>query len=224
MAGWAFPNRLWPRQRHTDPINDPRLQRSGAGVPPASMTKVKIGLLLLVVVVVAGGSTPHHPAVPSRPAAAQSPVATQTDEIVLDPSRSTPSPCVARETVIPPGGVPCPLVPPPTSTPPPSRSDSPEITFCPTAPVAIQTAPGTIQLKGYVCGRGFHSNETVTLAATGAGHTMSWQLVASSAGTFASPLPPLLCRLAPATLVATGSTGDRSNSLVLSATSCLPAL
>jgi len=189
------------------------------------MTKLKIGLLLLVVVVVAGGSTPHRSAVPSHPAAAQSPVATQTDEIVLGPSRSTPSPCVARETAIPPSAVPCPPVPPPaTPIPPPLRSISPEITFCPTAPVAIQTAPGTIQLKGYVCGRGFHSNETVTLAATGSGHSMSWQLAATSSGTFASPLPPLLCRLAPATLVATGSTGDRSNSLLLSTTSCLPAL
>lgn len=202
------------------------------------MTKVKIGLLLLVVVAVAGGSAPHHSTVPSQPAAAQSPDTTQTDEIVLGPSRLTPPPCVARETVIPvgecpcppflteaPRAVPCPPVPPPaTPIPPPSRSISPEITFCPTAPVAVSAAPGAIQLKGYVCGRGFHSNETVTLAATGAGHTMSWQLVASSAGTFASPLPPLLCRLAPATLVATGSTGDRSNSLVLSATSCLPTL
>jgi hypothetical protein len=115
--------------------------------------------------------------------------------------------------------------PPGTPIPPPAPSVAPVITFCPTTPVAVQTAPGTIQLQGYVCGRGFRVGETVTLTATGGGHSVSWQLQASSSGTFASPLPPLLCRLgAPITLVATGSTGDRSNSLLLSATSCLPTL
>lgn len=84
--------------------------------------------------------------------------------------------------------------------------------------------PGVIQLQGFVCGRDFHPNETVTLTATGAHGTLSWRVLANSAGSFVSPLPPLLCRLAPLTLVATGSQGDRSNSLLLSATFCLPTL
>ncbi len=96
--------------------------------------------------------------------------------------------------------------------------------FCPTAPVALQPVPGTIQLHGFVCGRGFYPNETVTLTATGARGTFSWQAQVSSLGSFVSPLPPLLCRFGPLTLTAAGSTGDRSNSLFLSATSCLPSL
>jgi hypothetical protein len=107
---------------------------------------------------------------------------------------------------------------------PPPVPGQPAIVFCPTAPVAVQPAPGIIQLRGFVCGRGFHPNETVTLTATGARGTFSWQLQASSSGSFVSPLPPLLCRLVPLTLTATGRTGDRSNSLFLWAPSCLPSL
>lgn len=208
------------------------------------MTKLKIGVMLLVVLLVASGSVatdaanPRHTSISSHAAAARSDDTTNTVETAALPSHSATPGCVARETVVPnaqcscppsvaeaPSPVLCPPIPPP-STPnrPPNASIPPVITFCPTAPVAIQTAPGTIQIQSFVCGRGFSADETVTLAATGAGHTISWQLAASSSGTFASPLPPLLCRLAPVTLVATGSTGDRSNSLLLSATSCLPTL
>lgn len=119
----------------------------------------------------------------------------------------------------------CPSIPPsPAAQPSPPATSPPVIAFCPTPPVARQIAPGVIQLQGYVCGRGFRVNEAVTLSATGAGQTVSWQLQANPSGAFISPLPPALCRLAPVTLVAIGSAGDRSNSLLLSATSCLPTL
>jgi len=62
----------------------------------------------------------------------------------------------------------------------------------------------------------------VTITATGLHGTYSWQVMASSSGTFVSPVPAFLCRLAPVMLVAKGSTGDRSNPLFLPATSCLP--
>ena len=123
-----------------------------------------------------------------------------------------------------PSGI-CPIIPPsPAQQPSPPATSPPMITFCPTPPVARQIAPGVIQLQGYVCGRGFRAGETVTLSATGAGQKVSWQVQANSSGAFASPLPPALCRLAPVTLVAIGNAGDRSNSLLLSATSCLPTL
>ena len=98
------------------------------------------------------------------------------------------------------------------------------ITFCPPAPDILQRAPGPIVLRGEVCGWGFHPRETVTLTATGPRGTVSWQVQASASGTFVSPLPPLLCRLAPLTLVATGGQGDRSNPLPVSPAACLPIL
>src|SRR2546428_8887212 len=107
---------------------------------------------------------------------------------------------------------------------PPASPGHPAITFCPAAPLALRAAPAPVLLPGFLCGWGFHPNETVTLTATGARGTLSWALLTNSSGAFAAPLPPLLCRFAPLTLVATGSRGDRSNGLPLSATSCLPTL
>jgi hypothetical protein len=60
-------------------------------------------------------------------------------------------------------------------------------------------------------------NKTVTITATGLHGSYSWQVIATSSGSFVSTVPAFLCRLAPLMLVATGSTGDRSNGLSLSA-------
>jgi hypothetical protein len=156
-----------------------------------------------------------------------------------------PPPCPLGEAVVPippcgcppvlggaPVQVPCPppcrviienpvgICPPP----PPPPGGHPAIAFCPPAPDILQRAPGPIFLRGEVCGWGFHPRETVTLTASGARGTVSWHVQASASGAFVSALPPLLCRLAPLTLVATGSQGDRSNTLPLSASACLPVL
>ena len=164
---------------------------------------------------------------PSSTAAAPSAVPCATP-CVAAPGGGAPStavlcpPCpVMTEN---PSGI-CPIIPPsPAQQPSPPATSPPVIAFCPTPPVARQIAPGVIQLQGYVCGRGFHASETVTLSATGLGQKVSWQVQASTSGAFVSPLPPALCRLAPVTIVAIGNAGDRSNSLLLSATSCLPTV
>lgn len=108
---------------------------------------------------------------------------------------------------------------PPTAPPP---GVHPAIAFCPQPPVVLRPLPGTTELHGILCGRGFRGNETVTITATGMHGTASWQVMASSSGSFVSRLPSFLCRLAPLTLVATGSSGDQSNGLALSE-SCLVA-
>jgi hypothetical protein len=115
---------------------------------------------------------------------------------------------------------PCPVVSPqPSPTP---RLGQPVIIFCPTPPAPVQVAPGAIQLQGFVCGRGFHPAELVTLTASGPRGRLVWQLRADRDGTFMSPLPPLLCRLVPLALIASGNEGSRSNTLTLGADACLP--
>jgi len=51
---------------------------------------------------------------------------------------------------------------PPTAPPPAVR---PVIAFCPQPPIVLRPVPGTIELHGFVCGRGFRGSETVTITA-----------------------------------------------------------
>ncbi|HEV2457320.1 MAG TPA: hypothetical protein VGS80_03070 [Ktedonobacterales bacterium] len=109
--------------------------------------------------------------------------------------------------------------PAPTASPVP-RPAGPVIFFCPPIPVAVQLAPGTIVLQGMICGSGFQPGELVTFTATGPHASISWQVVTTRSGTVTAPLSPLLCRLVPATITATGNRGSHANTLVLAPSAC----
>ena len=82
------------------------------------------------------------------------------------------------------------------------------------------------QLKGSpaVCGTGFAAYEVVAITVTGQQGSTYWMVIAGLRGTFAAPLPPSACRLAPAQLVARGNKGHVSNALALSAAACRPRM
>jgi len=107
---------------------------------------------------------------------------------------------------------------------PTPRLGQPVIAFCLNPPTPVKGAPGTIQVQSFVCGRDFHPAELVTLTASGRLGRLEWQQRADQMGAFVSPLPPLLCRNAPLTLIASGNQGSRSNSLTLDAEACPPAV
>jgi hypothetical protein len=130
--------------------------------------------------------------------------------LTLGTAAAQASPCQpCPVVVVNPTGLCPPNVPPPAARP--------VISFCPQPPIVLRPVPGTIELHGLLCGRGFRRSETVTITATSLHGTYSWQVISSSSGSFISPVPTFLCRLAPLMLVAKGSSGDRSNGLSLSA-------
>jgi hypothetical protein len=88
--------------------------------------------------------------------------------------------------------------------------------------VPYYLAPGTIALKGYLCGSHFHPGERVTLTVTGSRGSFSWQLSADTSGNFMASLPPALCQWLPLTIVADGNEGSRSNVLAFVPDVCLP--
>jgi hypothetical protein len=61
----------------------------------------------------------------------------------------------------------------------------------------------------------------ITLTASGSRGSVSWTARADAAGSFRATLPPALCRLVPFSLVATGNSGDRSNTLTISSGRCV---
>jgi hypothetical protein len=144
------------------------------------------------------------------------------------PAQLPCSPCPPAPPTAPPTcfpcppeqAIPCPIVPPQ----PTPRLGQPVIAFCPTPPTTVKGAPGTIQVQSIVCGRDFHPLELVTLTASGRLGRLEWQQRADQMGAFVSPLPPLLCRNAPLTLIASGNQGSRSNSLTLDAEACPPTV
>lgn len=151
---------------------------------------------------------------PCTPAQGQSPASLACRPCPPGPPTAPPTcfPCPPEwET-------PCPMVSP-QPTPQPGL---PTIIFCPNPPVPVQSTPGVVQLRGFVCGRGFRPAELVTVTASWSRGHLAWQLHADRVGSFTSPLPPLLCRFVPLMVVASGNEGSRSNALALEASMCPP--
>jgi hypothetical protein len=144
------------------------------------------------------------------------------------PARFPCTPCPPEPLTAPPTCFPCSSdkeAPCPIVSPQPTpHLGQPVIDFCQNPPAPAKSASGTIQLQGFVCGRSFHPTELVTIAANGRSGRFEWQVRADQAGAFESSLPPLLCRLVPLTLTASGNQGSRSNSLTLEADACPPAV
>lgn len=113
---------------------------------------------------------------------------------------------------------PCPVLQP-TASPIP-RAGVPVIFFCPPVPVPMQEAPGTVVLRGEICGSGFHPAELITLTATGPHASISWQVHANSAGNIIAPISPLICHLVPVTISAVGNQNSHSNMLLLASDAC----
>jgi hypothetical protein len=111
----------------------------------------------------------------------------------------------------------CPTPIPPTQPPPAAHAI---IGFCPS--IGGGPAPGFVPISGAICGGHFRPGEVITLTATGSHGSVSWTVPSNATGTFRTLLPPALCRMTPLTLVATGSSGDRSNSLAVSTAACPP--
>lgn len=110
-------------------------------------------------------------------------------------------------------GCPRPVPLPPNRQQPPTH---PAIYFC-ASPILQPNQPGLVSGPGTVCGTGFHASEGLTLTAG----RFSWLSHADGAGRFRALLPPALCRAAPVSLVVTGVSGDRSNTLTITRNSCL---
>lgn len=108
-----------------------------------------------------------------------------------------------------------------TATPPPS-AQRPTIFFCPGLPVPIVVGPGPAQIRGTVCGKGFHPGEGVSFLATGRGKDITWHATADSSGNLVAQLPSLLCQIAPLSVIAIGTEGSRSNALSLTTSDCQP--
>jgi hypothetical protein len=126
-----------------------------------------------------------------------------------------PSPCPWIDAAATQVVIPCPLPPAPPVL------GQPAIWWCPT-PLIREPAPGTVPSRGaLLCGRGFHASELVTVTLTSVRGVQSWVVTASPTGSIATPLGPMLCRLAPASVTAVGAQGDRSNSLALPGPACL---
>jgi hypothetical protein len=161
-------------------------------------------------------ATPTPPVSPCPPTQEQSPASLPCIPCPPGPPTAPPTcfPCPPEREI------PCPVVSP-VPTPRPGLST---IVFCPNPPVPVQGTSGAIQLRGSVCGRGFHPAELVTLTASGSRERLAWQIRADQAGAFIAPLPPLLCRFVPLTLMATGNEGSRSNTLSLGADACPPTV
>lgn len=62
----------------------------------------------------------------------------------------------------------------------------------------------------------------MSLTGTTRSGSITWQVAADGSGNVKTALPPVLCKLLPATLIANGSGGDRSNALTLGPDACLP--
>lgn len=109
---------------------------------------------------------------------------------------------------------------PPNPPLPPSASA--HISMCPWS----SGAGSGPQLKGSpaVCGTGFVAYEVVAITVTGQQGSTYWMVIAGLRGTFAAPVAPSACRLAPAQLVARGNKGHVSNALALSAADCRPRM
>jgi hypothetical protein len=161
---------------------------------------------------VTDGATPRCSV--CRPAQSQSPASLPCLPCPPGPAAEPPTclPCLPdRETAC--------FVASPEPTP---RLGQPAIVFCPNPPVPVQSAPGILQLRGFVCGHGFRSAELVTLTASGPRGRLTWQLRADRVGSFVSPLPLSLCGFVPFMLIATGNEGSHSNTLFLGTSSCAP--
>jgi hypothetical protein len=197
------------------------------------LTLSVLSLLLLLILASCGTTLSRNGAAGQGSRSSAGRVATQTPVgVACTPASegAAPrcSPCPPAPPTAPPTcfpcppeqAIPCPIVPPQ----PTPRLGQPVIAFCPTPPTTVKGAPGTIQVQSIVCGRDFHPLELVTLTASGRLGRLEWQQRADQMGTFVSPLPPLLCRNAPLTLIASGNQGSRSNSLTLDAEACPPTV
>jgi hypothetical protein len=122
---------------------------------------------------------------------------------------------------------PCPICPPnatgdpptPCFTPPPPAPTSPPAQGHPTISICSPT-----QTQGIICGAGFQADEKVSLTGATRSGAITWQVSADASGHVKTALPPVLCKLLPATLIANGSGGDRSNTLALGPDACLPTV
>ena len=157
-----------------------------------------------------GNSRAAGSSAPMPPCLVQSDVAGSS----CDPCRPTKLGPLAPESVLP-----CSPAPPNPPLPP---SAAAHISMCPWS----SGAGSGPQLRGSpaVCGTGFAAYEVVAITVTGQQGSTYWMVIAGLRGTFAAPLAPAACGLAPAQLVARGNKGHVSNALALSAAMCRPRM
>ena len=107
----------------------------------------------------------------------------------------------------------------PSSSPPAPPAPNPTIILCSLQPLP-PGQPTFLPGSDAVCGIGFKPGEGLTLTATGSRGTLSWSAQANARGQFESFLPPVLCRILPVSLRATGNSGDHSNALAIIRSTC----
>jgi len=125
------------------------------------------------------------------------------------------APCPPPFTEAPRPAVGCPPRISPTPQPPAGRAT---LAFC----SSLGPRPGVVPIPGAFCGSHFRPAEQITLIATGSHGRVSWTVTSDGTGAFRTLLPLSLCRLTPLTLVAAGSSGDLSNSVLVTTGACPP--
>jgi len=131
-------------------------------------------------------------------------------------------PCNPTVTEAPGPAIGCPASSPPVPPARPTPLPNPTVILCSLVPLP-PGQPTFVPASDAVCGRGFQPGERLTLTAIGSRGRLSWSSQANARGQFQSILPPTLCRFLPVSLVVTGTSGDRSNTLAVGRSACAPA-